>query len=105
MLSQPSQFAGAVFSCISRISHHYPRLAFVRSGYLTLYHGDLRYIGEGGISWSHASKTLNYAYYLAFDPRGIYPLASDDDSGHGRPLRCCWTLQEMTSDMKTNPVS
>ena len=60
-------------------------LAFVRSGYIYLYHGLLRLIGENGYGWSHTAKSSTNAYYLGMTPADINP-SYDNDRWYGFPL-------------------
>ncbi len=66
-------------------------LAFVRSGYVSLYNGQARNAGEYGYGWSRtASNNPNYAYYLGMNTTNVNP-SNYGNRGNGFPLRCLYS--------------
>ena len=61
----------------------------VRSGYVNINSGRLRYSGLGGYGWSSRanSSDLRNAYRLSFDTSGVAP-SNDLSRWNGFPLRC-----------------
>ena len=60
-----------------------PPLSFVRSGFVILDYGSLRYFGIYGYGWSSASRaftsvTSATAYFLDFNASGVYPSYGPD---------------------------
>ena len=71
-----------------------PPLSFVRSGFVILDYGSLRYFGINGYGWSSASQaftsvTSATAYYLGFGASGVHPSDGPDNRWDGFPIRCC----------------
>ena len=65
-------------------------LAFVRSDAIYVDVGKIWGLGQGGRYWSRTALSSTYAYYLGFDPTGVYPsnFSYDGDRYWGFPLRC-----------------
>ena len=66
--------------------------SFVRSGYVNLYDGALRYFGVSGCGWSSISVaftsiTSATAYDLYFVASGVYPSLGPDHRWYGFPIR------------------
>ena len=70
-----------------------PPLSFVRSGFVILDYGSLRYFGINGYGWSSASQaftsvTSATAYRLGFSASSVYPSDGPSNRWYGFPLRC-----------------
>ena len=68
-------------------------LYFVRSGYVYLNNGSLRYFGLSGYGWSrssvaYSSATSANAYHLDFNAGTVYPSFGPFNRWVGFPVRC-----------------
>ena len=59
----------------------------VRSGYININNGRLRYSGNSGGKWSSQTSDTAHAYRLNFNASTIYS-AAGDSRDHAVPLRC-----------------
>ena len=67
-------------------------LYFVRSGYVYLNNGSLRYFGLSGYGWSrssvaYSSATSANAYNLKFNAGTVYPSNGPNNRWNGFPVR------------------
>ena len=63
-------------------------LAFVRSGNVALYDGEVYAVGNNLYSGSRTARSASDVYYLGVAPTEVY-LSGYLDRWFGFPLRCC----------------
>ena len=64
-------------------------LAFVRSGFVGLYYGQTRAVGEISYNWSRTAGSINNAYYLGITFDNVNP-SGNDIRRDSIPLRCLY---------------